>query len=339
MSEATLNERNEHGEWRPTGSIVPAPINDWPPVPGKIFKWLLSWPGFIWPENIFWFGLSLFTWVYLTPELAAMETFELWWVGLIYARNLTFIVLLFGGMHYFLYMRQSQGDRLRFTTKPFSTDSKRFKFRDQVCDNVFHTLVYGVPVFTAYEVLTYWLFANSYLGVFDLSDPVAFWAWFGVMLALGPVIHAVHFYFGHRLLHTKPLYKNFHALHHNNVQVGPWSGLSMHPVEHIIYFSTVVVQWGLALHPLNALYQIHLAAFQPAPGHSGFEKMSVVPGFGLAAGSWFHYQHHKYFECNYGGSLVPLDKWFSTFHDGTPEADVRLRKQMRTRRQMNAIQT
>ena len=78
----------------------------------------MSWPGFIWPENIFWFGLSLFTWVYLTPELAAMETFELWWVGLIYARNLTFIVLLFGGMHYFLYMRQSQGDKLRFTTKP-----------------------------------------------------------------------------------------------------------------------------------------------------------------------------------------------------------------------------
>ena len=112
MGVARLNDRDEHGEWRPTGSIVPAPINDWPPAPGKIFKWLLSWPGFIWPENIFWFSLSLFTWVCLTPELAAMENFELWWVGLIYARNLTFIVLLFGGMHYFLYMRQIRFKRI-----------------------------------------------------------------------------------------------------------------------------------------------------------------------------------------------------------------------------------
>ena len=42
----------------------------------------------------------------------------------------------------------------------------------------------------------------------------------------------------------------------------------MHPLEHIIYFSTVVVQQLLALHPLNALQQIQLATFQPAPEHS-----------------------------------------------------------------------
>ena len=335
MNDNAPSVRDKSGEWRPTGPIVPAPINDWPPAPVKVFKWLFSWPGFIWPENIFWFSISLFTWFYLTPELATMKTFDLWWVGTIYARNLVFIVLLFGGMHYFLYMRQSQGNRLRFTIKPFPTDNGRFKFRDQVRDNMFHTLVYGVPVFTAYEVVTYWLFANNYIGIFDLSNPLALWTWFVLMLVLGPLIHAAHFYFGHRLLHSKLLYRHFHSLHHNNIQVGPWSGLSMHPVEHIIYFSSVVVQWGLALHPLNALYQIHLAAFQPAPGHSGYEKMSVTAGFELAAGSRFHYQHHKYSECNYGGSLVPLDKWFGTFHDGTVEADAHIREQIRKRLQIS----
>ena len=335
MSKDALNLRDENGEWRPPGQIVSAPISNWPPAPIKVFKWLFSWPGFIWPENIFWFGISLFTWIYLTPELVAMKTFEIWWIGGIYIRNLVFIILLFGGMHYFLYLRRSQGDRLRFTTKPFSKDNKRFKFGNQVRDNVFHTLMYGVPVFTAYEVLSYWLFANGYLGLFDLSSSIAFWIWFGVMLVLGPFIHAFHFYLGHRLLHSRLLYQHCHSLHHNNVQVGPWSGLSMHPVEHIICFSSVVIQWGLALHPLNALYQIHLAAFQPAPGHSGFEKMHLAPGFDLAAGSRFHYQHHKYFECNYGGSLVPLDKWFGTFHDGTVEADMHLHEQIRLRIKLN----
>ena len=111
----------------------------------------------------------------------------------------------------------------------------------------------------------------------------------------------------------------------------------MHPAEHIIYFSTVLVQWLVALHPLNALYQIHLASFQPAPGHCGFEKMNVCKGMDLAAGSHFHYQHHKYFECNYGGSIMPLDQWFGTFHNGTEEADVRLRERLKARRKANAI--
>jgi len=110
----------------------------------------------------------------------------------------------------------------------------------------------------------------------------------------------------------------------------------MHPVEHIIYFSPVVVHWLIALHPVNALYQIHLSAFLPAPGHSGFEKFNICKGLDFASGSYFHYQHHKFFECNYGGSMIPLDKWFGTFHDGSKEADIQLREQMRARRKANA---
>lgn len=339
MSEIATHQRDASGNWSPAEPIVSAPISVWPLEPAKILKWLFSWPGYIWPENLLWLSISLFTWVYLTPELASMSNFELWWVLILLARNFALVALLFGGMHYFLYTRKTQGDRLRFTTKPFPTNGKRFKFGNQVQDNMFHTLVYGVPVMTAYEAITYWLFANNYIGFVDMTNPIAFWGWFAVLLLLAPIIHSVHFYCGHRLLHVRFLYKHFHSLHHNNVQVGPWSGLSMHPVEHIIYFSTVVVQWLVALHPLNALYQIHLAALQPAPGHCGFQKMNVCRGLDVAAGSYFHYQHHKYFECNYGGSLMPLDKWFGTFHDGTEAANVRWREQMRLRRQSHASTT
>ena len=107
---------------------------------------------------------------------------------------------------------------------------------------------------------------HALLSVYTQEPGVAFWGWFVLMLLIAPIIHMLHFYVGHRLLHVKALYKHVHSLHHRNVQVGPWSGLSMHPVEHVIYFSTIVVQWLIALHPLNALHQIHLAAFPARPG-------------------------------------------------------------------------
>ena len=156
------------------------------------------------------------------------------------------------------------------------------------------------------------------------------------MIVLAPVIHSVHFYLGHRLLHVRWFYKHFHALHHRNVEVGPWSGLAMHPVEHLIYFSTIVVPWILALHPVNALYQLHLAAFLPALSHSGFDRLKVGKKLQIDAGAHFHYLHHKYFECNYGGSLLPLDRVFGTFHDGTPASHSSLRERIRERRKAMA---
>ena len=41
---------------------------------------------------------------------------------------------------------------------------------------------------------------------------------------------------------------------------------------------------------------------------------------------------------NYGGDgLIPLDKWFGTWHDGTKEADERLKERFRRKKErMNA---
>ncbi len=286
---------------------------------------LFGVPGYLWPQNAFWLAIAALTWTYLTPDLATMATFELWWIGLIFARNLAYVLLLFGGLHLYFYVFKVQGDALKLTPRPLATDTRRFRFRDQVRDNMFYALVYGVPTFTAYEVFTYWLFANGHLGLFEIASPVLFWGWFAALLVVAPVIHALHFYFAHRLLHVRMLYRTVHALHHRNIEVGPWSGLAMQPVEHILYFSTVVAQWLLALHPVNALFQIQLAAFYPALGHSGFDKLLIGKRLPIDGGGHFHYLHHKYFECNYGGSLLPLDKLFATFHDGSEEAHIAMR--------------
>ena len=343
MPIATTAQRSARGDWRPAAPITLPPTASWPPRPVATLKWLFGLPGYLWPMNTLWMVIALFTWAYLTPALESMRTFEPWWIATLYARNFTLVLLGAGGRYLYLYVFKCQGEARKFTNKPLTTGStralfgKRFFFGDQVRDNMLRTLGVGVPVITAYEALTYWLFANNYIGfAVAVSSQAWFWAWFGLLLFIAPIIHAVHFYCVHRLLHTRLFYRKFHCVHHLNVEVSPWSGLAMHPVEQLLYFSTVVVQWLLALHPVNALFQIHIAVFPPFFGHSGFEKVMVGSRVGLDSGNYFHYLHHKYFECNYGGSLAPLDALFGTFHDGSEAAHAVMRDRMQARRGADA---
>ncbi|MDP6952350.1 MAG: hypothetical protein QGF53_06275, partial [Alphaproteobacteria bacterium] len=69
---------------------------------------LFGVPGYLWPQNAFWLAIAALTWTYLTPDLATMATFELWWIGLIFARNLAYVLLLFGGLYLYFYVFKVQ---------------------------------------------------------------------------------------------------------------------------------------------------------------------------------------------------------------------------------------
>ena len=120
-----------------------------------------------------------------------------------------------------------------------------------------------------------------------------------------------------RWLHSRALFRSVHALHHRNTNVGPWSGLSMHPVEHLLFFSSVLVHWLVAAHPVHILVHMQHQALTAATSHTGFEALLARDRKLLALGTFHHQMHHRYFTCNYGNLEVPLDRWFGTFHDGT----------------------
>ena len=136
----------------------------WPPKAGVLAKWFVGFPGFLWPYNSLWLAITLVTWFFLTPPLAAMQSFELWWLSWLLVRNLVLVTLVFGGLHAYFYILKGQGDDLRFTTRGPVKNAKRFLFGNQIRDNVFFTLASAVPIITLYEALTYWMFANGYLG-------------------------------------------------------------------------------------------------------------------------------------------------------------------------------
>ena len=276
-------------------------------------------------------GITLLTWFFLSPSMETAQNFAFNWIALVYLRNLALMLLVAGGMHLYLYTFKRQGNYLRYDARPLHKNNALFTFHSQFRDNVFWSLASGVTVWTAYEVVGLLAYANGYMPTLSFSEsPVWFVLWFIFM----PMYGVFHFYWIHRLLHWGPLYTKVHALHHRNVNVGPWSGMSMHPVEHIGYLSSVLIHVILASHPIHFIFQLQQKVLLAVSSHAGYEMVTTDEdsNTGLKVGDFFHQLHHRYFECNYGEPEVPCDIWFGTLHDGSEEATNRTRsrtKQMR----------
>jgi len=146
-----------------------------------------------------------------------------------------------------------------------------------------------------------------------------FWSIFHLLLVT--YWREFHFYWVHRGMHPwwnrkyglkegdigAFLYRHFHSLHHKSHNPGPFSGLSMHPVEHFFYYTVTLLCLILPLHPIHFLYAKYHADIAPIGGHDGYASP--------AGNGDFHYLHHAKFECNYGVPLIPFDNLFGTWLD------------------------
>jgi sterol desaturase/sphingolipid hydroxylase (fatty acid hydroxylase superfamily) len=311
-------KRERIRDYHPPEPIKITPLFRWPWNPLAFAKWFFGFPGYLWPWNTLYLAIALATWLWLTPDVATMKTLEPGWIALVLLRNSALITAVVGAWHLRLYVQRAQGTEYKYNGRWLAKDNDNFLFRNQLLDNVFWTFASGVPIWTAYEVLTLWAQANGYLPTINWADhPI----YFALLLLAIPVWREAHFYAIHRLIHWPLLYRTVHKLHHNNVNPGPWSGLAMHPVEHLLYFSGVLLHWIVPSHPLHVIFHLQHLAYAPSQGHNGFDKVVLSDGTTLNTEHYTHYLHHKYFEVNYGDGLVPLDKLFGTFHDGSGEAE------------------
>lgn len=323
--DAKLSAFSRQWHYRPEVPIAVSPLFSWPPAPRQTLLWFRDrW--FAIAENSILAVIALVCWTWFQPPLAEMQTLSLSWIGQIWLRNLILIVLVAGGLHFYFYTWRGQGWQLKYDPRELNATGRAFTFNSQLFDNVFWTLASGVTFWTAYEVLMFWAMANGYAPVLLWSDnPV----WFLLLFPLTPLWISFHFYWIHRALHWPPLYRLAHALHHRNTNVGPWSGLSMHPVEHLLFFSSVLIHWIVPAHPIHILFHMQHQALTAATSHTGFEGMVVRDKSRLALGTFHHQMHHRYFECNYGNLEVPWDRWFGSFHDGTEASHERIKARRR----------
>ncbi|MCE2516960.1 MAG: sterol desaturase family protein [Alphaproteobacteria bacterium] len=323
MAETSSREWNYH----PDFPIDNNPLFAWPPRPLDTLKYYRdSWLTL--SEGTLFLAMAWVAITYMSPDLATTATLDWTWAGGIYLRNLATLIVVAGGLHYYFYRRRGQQTELKYTSKFLHRPSERFLFNNQLYDNMFYTLVSGALIWSAYEVLMFWAMGN---GMITLSSYGENPIWTFAALPLISLWISFHFYLNHRILHFKPLYDRFHALHHRNVDVGPFSGISMHPVEHVLYFSSVLIHFVVPTDPMHVIFHFYMLALSAVFGHTGFDALLVKNKRRIALGHFHHQLHHRYFECNYGAVDMPWDVLFGTFHDGTPDA----RKKMMARIRKN----
>jgi sterol desaturase/sphingolipid hydroxylase (fatty acid hydroxylase superfamily) len=310
-------------EWNyhPDLPMADPSIFRWPPDPG----FLLYWLGRNWltlSERMMMVLLAIALWAVAYPSLESARQFAFGWIFQTWAVNMVLMFVIAGGLHWYFYMRRGQGKRLKFDHRDQARGNKLWDFSNQVHDNMFWSLTSGVAQLTAFQCVTMWLMANGYAPTITFAEsPV----WFVLALVLIPIWSAFHFYWVHRLLHVPFIYRHVHALHHRNVNIGPWSGFAMHPVEHFFYLSTLCIHWIVASHPIHLIFHVIYEAPGAAMTHAGYEDLLVKDKRRLALGTFYHTLHHRYYECNYGNQEMPWDRWFGTFHDGTEAATAETR--------------
>jgi len=186
-----------------------------------------------------------------------------------------------------------------------------------------------------YSVASMLVFAGVGLVVFALvitgrfviyGDPGKYgWVWFWLSLPAMIVWHDVYFYWTHRLLHQRWLFRHVHGVHHRSRNPSPWAAYSFHPVEAFI--NALVTPLALLVVPMHGgvlfIFMLHQIV-RNAHGHAAVETMPR--GF---VRHWLgrhftttthHHMHHETASGNYGLWFTWWDRWC-----GTEQRDYALR--------------
>jgi sterol desaturase/sphingolipid hydroxylase (fatty acid hydroxylase superfamily) len=149
----------------------------------------------------------------------------------------------------------------------------------------------------------------------------------GLSFLLSLVVFDTWFYWFHRLIHARRVYRRVHRWHHMTVIPVVWSNNSDRLVDNLFLQS----YWLLAHFLVPAAPAVLLAhklydQITGVVGHSGWEHGGVWcrPPSPLV-GVTHHDQHHRFFRCNYATHFTWWDRLMGTLH---PDHDAELRRNL-----------
>ncbi|OYU97461.1 MAG: sterol desaturase [Bacteroidetes bacterium B1(2017)] len=180
-------------------------------------------------------------------------------------------------------------------------------------------LAYSCSTLTIFCLLSWFIFKLYYLGYTRIYAGLNQHSWlyfFGSIVGM-VLLHDVYFYWTHRLIHWKRLYKWVHQVHHQSVLPNPFSAFSFHPFEAILAAGIVpLIVFSFPVHPYALFIFLGYMTFINVMGHLGYEIFSQkfrrsILGKYQNTGT-HHSMHHQNAKVNFGLYFTFWDKWMKT---------------------------
>jgi Delta7-sterol 5-desaturase len=175
--------------------------------------------------------------------------------------------------------------------------------------------IFSLTVSTFFVLIIYYLKSEGYTKIYtDINEYPAFFAYAGFFIFL--LLDDTWFYWVHRLLHTPKIYKYVHKVHHQSIDVNPFTSLSFHWVESLLLTFWIV--------PVSMFFPMYLPALSilqvwgfldNVKSHVGYE---FFPSWWnkslgkLMTSSTHHNMHHSKFTGNYGVHFRIWDRLLGT---------------------------
>lgn len=221
------------------------------------------------------------------------------------------VYAVFAGGAYFIFYVWKKRDWLWRRVQ--ARDPKPGQLRHELAWSALTRLIFGLINIG----IGWYVFKDQTLLYYDVAErgwAYAVASFFGLVL-----FHDAYFYWSHRLMHHKWVYKTVHKVHHHSTNPTPLASFAFHWTETIVEILPFpIIVFFVPMHIGVFLAGLAFQITFNVVGHSGFEIMprgwTRHPVLKYINTPTHHNMHHHRFNWNYSLYFNWWDRWFGTMH-------------------------
>jgi len=198
------------------------------------------------------------------------------------------------------------------------SNSRRIQTRRASAQDIRREITHSLITTAVYASVALFTIAAEQQGALrvyaSIDDYSAIYTLLSLPLLL--ILHDTYFYWVHRAMHQRSLFRWVHRTHHLSRTPTPWAAYSFAPLEALAM--ALFMPLALALIPLHELVIflfLMIMIVRNAIGHSGvevFHNQWVDTPLDVMTTVTHHDMHHQHFNGNYGLYFTWWDRWMGT---------------------------
>lgn len=197
---------------------------------------------------------------------------------------------------------------------------RRIQNRRPTGEDIWREILYSLSTAVLFSLVGFGVFVGSRHGIFQVyGGALPSGGRLLLEFTVAVVVHDAYFYWAHRAMHHRWLFRRVHRLHHKSRTPTPWAAYAFSPPEAVLDAGVMpLVTLLLPLHELSAfVFLAHMIA-RNVVGHAGFELFPHwwlrIPLLRAITTTTHHDLHHSHGGYNFGLYFRWWDRLMNTEH-------------------------